>query len=81
MDIYKNQKRVTIYNTNSNLDGKIGTIRGIAQQHPENIFYVVELDEFEEYPCVVITNFCIRGLRSISKNISLDGSEKEVYEI
>lgn len=78
MDIYKNQKRVEIYNTNSGLDGKFGTIRGIAQQHPENIFYIVELDEFEEYPCIVITNFCIRGLRSISNNISLNHSEKEV---
>lgn len=58
--------KVEFHSTSSaDLDGKSGTILGIASEHPENNFWIVKLDNpLPERIAVVITDSCIKAVQA-----------------
>jgi hypothetical protein len=59
--VLKLNDRVIMRNTNSSdLDGKFGTLMGIASQHEDNTFWIVELDEpLVDRRAIVLTDSCL----------------------
>ena len=57
----KTYDRVQFHSTgSSDLDGKQGVILGIASEHPNNNFWIVQLDQaLPERAAVVITDACL----------------------
>jgi hypothetical protein len=57
--------RVEMHSTTStDLDGKYGTLMGIASAHPNNNFWIVQLDEpMEDRSAIVLTDACLKYLR------------------
>jgi hypothetical protein len=57
----KTYDRVQFHSTaSSDLDGKQGVILGIASEHPNNNFWIVQLDQaLPERDAVVITDACL----------------------
>lgn len=54
--------RVVMHSTSSvDLDGKTGTLLGIAVEYPNNNFWIIELDEpLPDRRAIVLTDACIK---------------------
>jgi hypothetical protein len=60
-EILNTDSRVEFHSTNSALDGKTGSILGIASSHAECNFWIVGLDEpIPEHRAVVIIDSCLK---------------------
>lgn len=65
---FKNMDRVRIHSTNSDaLDGRIGSIVGIAYQTIHDNFYIINVDGYPiptwPWSCVILTEHCIEPLK------------------